>query len=514
MDSSVLNKLKIVSWELDIDSLTMRFCATDTSESVSFLEWQEQIQHHDRDFVVNQILDTINQKRSYFDCQFRSQGKDSVLKYYRIRGLPVQAQFAGKFARLHGVLEDYTASENRMQDLQKRILYMETQAKEKNEFFASITHELRTPMSGVVGLAELMLESTGLSDDHRDLLLSIRQCGFSLLSIVNDTLDLSKLEARKLVLAPRKFELSKAIADIELLLSAKISERGQIFVVVIEKDVPKVVVADLNRLQQILVNLIGNALKFTPDGGGICLRIELVKAFEGNATLLFSVADSGIGIKSENQQGIFDEYAQENDDTSAKYGGTGLGLSIARELVALFGGALKVRSEPGRGTVFQFTIKVACPAVDFDMSHIPEDKIEPLEVRSLKILLAEDNLVNQKVASRMLEKAGHQVTLVNNGEEAVAVFQKQSFDMILMDIQMPIMSGDNATRLIREQEELNKNTPIPIIALTAHAMSGDREKYLALGMNDYLTKPIERDLLMEAVAKCAFEIDSSEDRSS
>ena len=510
MDSSILNKLAISSWELDINSLTIYLSMPYGSEAVNFLEWQEKIQLKDRDFVVNQILDTINEKRNSFDCQFHLQTKDSVSRRYRMRGLPVLIQAGSKFTRLHGILEDFTAHYAQLDDLQKRIVYLEAEAKEKNTFFASTTHELRTPIGGIIGLTDLLLGDDQLSAENSSILNSIRQCGRSLLTIVNDTLDLSKLEARKLSLVPVQFQLPKAIADIELLLSAKIKERGQILVTDIAKDVPITIEADINRLQQIFMNLIGNALKFTPDGGGIYLRIELLKAVESSITLFCSVADSGVGIKSEEQQRIFDEYAQEDNSTAIKYGGTGLGLSIARELIGLFAGSLTVRSEPGRGTVFQFTIQVACPAMDIEMPLAALKDIVEKEIRPLKILLAEDNLVNQKVASRMLEKAGHQVILALNGAEALALFQKESFDLILMDIQMPIMSGDHATVLIREQEKISGATPTPIVALTAHALSGDREKYLALGMNDYLTKPIERESLMVAVAKCAIEVRAKE----
>jgi len=500
VDSAILHKLKISSWELDINSLTMHFSTPSSSESLNFLDWQEQIRPRDRDLVINQILDTINEKRGSFDCQFHFQTKDSSWACYRMRGLPVSLRAGAKFTRLQGVIEDITAYEEQVNSLQKRISYLEAEAKEKNNFFASITHELRTPIGGVIGLAELLLEESQLSAENSDLIDSIRKCGRSLLTIVNDTLDFSKLEARKLEVVPVPFQLSKTIADIELLLSAKISKKDLIFVAEIAKNVPDAIVADVNRFQQILMNIIGNALKFTPTGGGICLRIELLESAESRITLLCSVADSGVGIKSEKQQTIFDQYAQEDNNTATKYGGTGLGLSIARELIGLFGGSLKVRSEPGRGTVFQFTLQVEYPGKDIEQPLVLEKQIEAREFRSLKIMLVEDNLVNQKVAMRMLEKAGHTVILANNGEEAVSLFQKVSFDLILMDIQMPIMSGDQATQLIREQEKANGASPVPIVALTAHAMSGDREKYLALGMNDYLTKPIERQLLMDAVA--------------
>ena len=355
-------------------------------------------------------------------------------------------------------------------------------------------------MSGVIGLADLLLESGTLDQDNLSLAQSIRQCGSSLLTLVNDTLDLAKLEARKLSLVPVQFEIRKLVSDIEALFSGKFAQKEHTFVAIVNEDVPRFITTDPNRLQQVLVNLIGNAQKFTPLGGGICLRVELLNAFEGSASLLLSVIDSGIGIKAENQKSIFDEYTQETELTAQKFGGTGLGLSIARELVDLFGGSLKVRSEPGRGTVFQFNIQVPVPRSELDCP-IVSNEIEVLEPhKKLKILLAEDNLVNQKVASRMLEKMGHEVVIAQNGKSAVEIYQRSSFDLILMDIQMPIMSGDQATKMIRDGEKEKEAKPIPIIALTAHAMTGDREKYLAMGMNNYVTKPIDKNVLLRAIA--------------
>lgn len=504
MHKEVLNTLKISVWELDINSLTLHLYLAGNIESVNFLNWQERIHRQDRDFVVNQILDTINEKRAAFDCQFRWQTLDSRWQSFRMRGIPMRLTEAGKFAQLSGVLEDFTVYDAKIQEMQKRLLLLESQTKEKSDFFASITHELRTPMSGMLGLADLILDSNQLNDDNREMLASIKACGQTLLSLVNDTLDLSKLEARKLSIVSTRFSLQKHLSDVELLFSREIKEKKLSFVISIESDVPKFIITDSKRLQQILVNLVGNSIKFTPVGGGIYLRVEQVSATVSTSSLVFNVIDSGIGIKLENHQEVFEKYAQESEQTDKLYGGTGLGLSIVRELVGLLGGSLKVRSEPGRGTVFQFSIQVGFAQHDLDLLLDASDSTDDSIRTEFNILLAEDNVVNQKVASRLLEKAGHCVTLANNGEEAVRLFQGGDFDLILMDIQMPILSGDQATKLIREHENLSGGRKIPIVALTAHAMSGDREKYIALGMNDYVSKPIVREHLFDVIERCMF----------
>lgn len=491
----LLSTIEFVFWELDINSLTLCMREAGKSASHNFLSWQEAIHPQDRDFLVNAVLDTINEKRGNFDCQFRLKGSDGGWIMYRMRGAPMRYESA-KFTKLAGTLEDFSLFEQKITDLQRKVSKLEGQAKEKNDFFASITHELRTPMTGVLGIADLLLDSSEISDDQRSLLTSLRHCGTTLLSLINDTLDLAKLEARKLTLVPATFEIRTFIREIENLFTASTRQKELTFVAVVDEAVPQFLKADAHRLQQVLVNLIGNAQKFTPLGGGICLRVAVDEA---PGCLSFSVADSGIGIRSENQQKIFGEYAQESDTTVLQFGGTGLGLSIARELVTLFGGDLKVRSEPGRGTVFQFSI----PGATVQSNNIAQRPVasgEQLAQRPLRILLAEDNPVNQKVASRMLEKNGHQVIIADNGKAAIELHEKENFDLILMDIQMPVMSGDQATRMIREKEQQDSTRrPIPIIALTAHAMSGDREKYLALGMDDYVSKPINRQALFEAI---------------
>ncbi len=490
----LLSSIEFVFWELDINSLTLTTRETGKSQSCNFLRWQETIHPEDRDFVVNAVLDTINEKRGKFDCQFRLKGADSGWTLYRMRGAPVRHE-GPKFSSLAGTLEDFSLYDEKVAELQRRVTKLEGYAKEKNDFFASVTHELRTPMTGVLGIADLLLDSNELSDDHRSLVTTLKQCGTSLLALINDTLDLAKLEARKLTLVPAKFEVRKFISDIELLFTGNFKRKNLTFVAVVDPAVDKFLTADANRLQQVLVNLIGNAQKFTPLGGGIVLRVTA----EEPGVLSFSVADSGIGIQSENQQKIFSEYTQEHDTTGVVFGGTGLGLSIARELVLLFGGDLKVRSEPGKGTVFQFTVCGATDSTDANLSRAAA-AIDAGTRRSLRILLAEDNPVNQKVASRMLEKNGHTVVIAANGRDALTLHEKEAFDVILMDIQMPVMSGDQATRMIRDLEKQDTNRkPIPIIALTAHAMSGDREKYLALGMDDYVSKPINRQALLEAI---------------
>jgi two-component system, sensor histidine kinase len=500
-EANLFRGLGITTWELDTVTLEISIKSPKDSSTFPFLSWQDKIHPSDRDYVVNLFLEAINDKRADFDCQCRYQAQDKLYKQIRLRGCTAFVDDSSKVIVLRGIIEDYSDYHFKLSEYKKRIEFLESQARDKSDFFAAVTHELRTPMNGVMGLADLIIDAGKLDRESLDMIQTIKQCGASLLAVVNDTLDLSKMEACKLTLCPANVEIRKLISDIELLFQAKFFQKQHEFLVVISDNVPRWLFADSVRLQQILVNLIGNAQKFTPVGGGMILRVEKISTIGDEVKLRFSVADSGIGIKSEYQQKIFDEYSQETNETAKTFGGTGLGLSIARELVRLFKGNLSVRSEQGKGTVFEFDIQV--PVVDTNTNQPQKSELQEnlKSLDGMKVLLAEDNLVNQKVASKMLEKSGIVVKIVQNGKEAVEMYQKEKFDIILMDIQMPVMSGDIATQLIREQEKEKGLKPMPIIALTAHAMAGDREKYISLGMNDYVSKPIDKATLINAISQ-------------
>jgi signal transduction histidine kinase/CheY-like chemotaxis protein len=389
----------------------------------------------------------------------------------------------------------------------------------KAEFLANMSHEVRTPMNGIMGMTDLMLE-TPLTPEQREYMQMSKSSADSLLKIIDDILDFSKIDAGKLAMESVEFDPRDTLMQCVKFFSSKAAASGLKLVGKISPEVPGRVVGDPTRLRQIIVNLLGNALKFT-EHGEIVLQVEKEVPASDEPFLHFSVHDTGVGIPREKQQVIFAPFAQADGSTTRKFGGTGLGLTISARLVHLMGGNIWVESQVGAGSTFHFTAwfgraKLVQPQPS--SGDLPSnsrnsgaaDLIPPHPVHAehpgLRVLLVEDNLVNQRLAMRLLEKHGYKVGLALNGRQALAAILQDSFDLVLMDVQMPEMDGFETTAAIREREK-EMGAHLPIIAMTAHSMKGDREECMAAGMDGYVSKPIKPEDLFAAIEQVADHLD-------
>ncbi len=378
----------------------------------------------------------------------------------------------------------------------------ETASQAKSTFLANMSHEIRTPMNGIIGLAE-MLDETELSARQREYLGMIRSSSDALMAIVNDVLDLSKLEAGKMSLEVTPFAPGELCEGVASLLALAARTKGVRLAAAVAPGLPACVLGDAGRLRQVLLNLLGNAVKFTHAGDIVVGVHPAPDDAPGARRIVFAVRDTGIGIAPERQAAIFDAFEQEDTTTHRRFGGTGLGLSISRRLVQLMGGSLTLESVPGRGSTFRFELPFAEATAAARPGMTGTERpaaTTAIAATPLSILLAEDNLVNQRLARAMLERAGHGVVVVGDGAEAVAAVARERFDLVLMDLRMPHLGGTEATAQIR-RAEAGTDRHIPIVAMTADAMSGDRERCLAAGMDDYVSKPIRVHELFAAIER-------------
>jgi len=593
-----------------------------------------------------------------FDLVFRATAKDGSIRWFQGRGKACERDADGRWTRMIGTYRDVTEDRTVEERLREARDAAEAANRAKSDFLANMSHEIRTPMNGIIGMTELALD-TPLDAEQRGYLNSVKASGDALLTILNDILDFSKIEAGKMGLETIDFSPRSMLSETVKTLALRAHEKKLELIADVPNDVPAVLRGDPGRIRQILINLVGNAIKFT-SSGQIVIAVRRTREQDGVVELQFSVADSGIGIPADKQAAVFEAFSQADTSTTRKFGGTGLGLAICQRLVSLMGGSMSVTSEEGKGSTFSFTVQAqvmvpasapkvtaltgrrvlvaepnmvvaklvermfmrlgmhcvvvqtaeamtealeragdsGCP-FDFllcstsmpepagfalaerlkketewidrivvvmtstsqrqdterckqlglnarlvkpfspeDLSDVllsamsghrgiedelfefdPEmtlTKLHETRDESLVILLVEDNPMNQTVATKMLEKVGHKVTVAANGQEALELMDRTNFDLVLMDVQMPVMGGLEATQAIRAREARRSWAmaghwrPMPIIAMTAHAMAGDRQRCLEAGMDDYVTKPIKPFELFDAIKRACGAMDASE----
>ena len=389
----------------------------------------------------------------------------------------------------------YRLLEKKFKAISEKAEMLEHEIKSTELFLASMSHEIRTPLNGIIGMTEV-LDETPLSEEQKEHVSMIRESSNNLRVIVNDVLDVSKLNAGKMELESIPFDLFKKIEASVGIFKPKIEEKEIKLDLSLDPKIPRSVIGDPTRLSQVIINLASNAIKFTDKGGNIDVSAEYIGQEEDEVTFKVSVSDSGIGLTKEQQEKIFEAYSQATASTARKSGGTGLGLTISSKIMNAMGTELEVESEEGEGATFFFVLTLKVDRESFRPEAV-EKKIEvqaeaePQSLKEINVLVAEDNPINQKLIKIVLEKLGLHVTLAANGQEAYDARVNGNYDLIFMDIQMPVMGGVESTHSILAYEKENGKAHIPIIALTANALPGDKEKYISEGMDDYATKPLD-----------------------
>jgi len=488
-------------WEADVASGVMwlsprmqallGFAEGELGDHVDVL--RERVHPEDLAVADAALKECLDQKLP-IDREMRLRTKEGAYRWFRLRATPGLAP-DGAVQRMSGSIQDVTSECESRDELIKVSEAAQAANRSKSAFLANVSHEIRTPMNGIIGMTSLLLD-TALDETQRECASTIRDSACSLLSIINDILDFSRIEAGRMQIERASMDLHATVSDVVTMMAFQAEAKRLTLVKRIAPDVPRRVLGDAQRLRQCLTNLLGNAIKFTAEGE-VTLEVTVERGEGESGSVRFEVRDTGIGISSDAATGLFEPFVQADSSTTRDFGGTGLGLSIVKRLVELMAGEVGVRSELGQGSTFWFALPLERDRSCDTSSPAAPRPSPPSTAFAGRVLLVEDNLVNQKVGQRFLERLGCEVTVVANGQEAIDACRADIFRLVLMDVQMPVMDGYTATRRIREMEGTARRTPI--VALTANAMASQVQQCFEAGMDGVMTKPLEAERLEDTL---------------